>query len=108
MKPFNDMTEEELIVQFDDLDPPEFWGLHDEIALALRNKLKEANTPNPDEIHIVWDIEDVYACWSVEHRHKPTLGQAREVLKRLYSCHAQRGVTWSEIEATLTDVMEGR
>lgn len=79
-----------------------------ELALALANKLKEATTPNPDEIHIVWSVEDVYEI-AKEDGVTLTLEQAREVLKRCKKHHdACFGVSWETIGNHLTDVLEGR
>lgn len=107
MKPLNEMTAEELIAYTED---HAFIGDKQltDLIYALRNKLKEAITPNPDEIHIVWSIEDVYSL-AAEDEVIPTLEQAREVLRRIEGNHdSSNGVSWQDIEDILVDVLEGR
>lgn len=107
MKPLNEMTAEELIAYTED---HAFIGDKQltDLIYALRNKLKEAITPNPDEIHIVWSVDDVYIQAEMLGV-QPTVEQAREVLRRVdESWDAETGVTWSDIAYNLTDVLEGK
>lgn len=100
MKPLYEMTAEELIVS----EPN-----HEVTALlSYITALKEAITPNLDEIHIIWRVEDVYQ--QAENIEVPiTLEQAREVLLRVEDSHdSDRGISWGDIEYHLENVLEGR
>lgn len=105
MKPLNEMTAEEL-VNTALVDNYDLYNL----VVALHNKLKEAITPNPDEIHIVWSVEDVYtAANNIKEPAEVTLEQAREVLNRVEDEHdASIGISWDSIVEHLQDVLEGR
>lgn len=107
MKPLNKMTAEELLEHTKHFEDFKMSGYAAYIT-ALRNKLKEATTPNPDEIHIVWSVEDVYQ--QAENIEIPiTLEQAREVLLRVEDSHdSERGISWGDIEYHLENVLEGR
>lgn len=111
MKPLNEMTAGELInfAQKHRLTMPLYEstsGLIEELC----SKLKEATTPNPDEIH-VWSVDDVYIQAKMMDV-AVTLEQAREVLKRIDESDelwdAEIGITWMDINIALTDVLEGR
>ena len=110
MKPLNEMTAEELIEQFDSMHIVSSIKDTYEIALALRNKLKEASAPNPDEIRIVWSVEDVQEIAKQKNlRGEPTVEQAREVLRRIKANHdAEIGITWITLEYVTYEVLGGR
>ncbi len=107
MKPLKDMTAEEL-VEYHRAHVP--YGKFPTIELldSLADKLKEAITPNPDEIHIVWSVEDVYAI-AEQDGVQITLDEAREVLRRIEAGHyALDDVTRDYVYNTTLDVLEGR
>ncbi len=75
------MTAEELIAHCKKYDI--FSDVDSLLITLLANKLKEAITPNPDEIHIVWRVKDVYEMAEMLGKDYPTEEQARAILKRM-------------------------
>ena len=100
MKTFNEMTAEEL------LQTP-FIPHTIGYILALRDKLKEAITPNPDEITIKWCVDDVIMLAGAKGYTVPTIDQAREVLILAKHYHdASVGISWDVLEVYLDVVLE--
>ncbi len=109
MKLLKDMTAEELLTYSMSIVPR---GEMETIGLlhALHSKLEDILMPNPNEIHIVWSVEDVFnAAEVMGEEFMITREQAREVLRRINASHdAEIGVTWHTIEETIKAVLEGR
>lgn len=101
MKPFKDMTAEELLIE-----PYQIFEVHT-IIQALRDKLKEAITPNQNEICIVWDVEAVQRI-AKDHGYSPlTLEQAQDVLALIGVYYDEEyGIKTDNVCWAIEDILE--
>lgn len=78
-----------------------------ELILALRDKLKEAITPNQNELCIVWDVGAVQRI-AKDHGYSPlTLEQAQDVLALIGVYYDEEyGIKTDNVCWAIEDILE--